>query len=329
MEISQTPVLGDILVGLRYTAALLQYAQREEGESAKRRLLKLRRPRRAVSGFCHRLLQESGQCHRYDERVVSWACRAGCPSTPKRRDCRRLEVLAEHENSVRQFDESHSDDYRLLLAYRDFSSGEDLAAFFAFAVPYSGWIIGRRERHQYARQFTEENLRRLIMGCDDKLQPILDTPGFQHIAKAIRASTVGAQYRREKLKDRRYDVRYGLGQELARQAHYRDQFIAALTDFLFKYRAEDELVREHQKYEGTKDRPFHPQVTDQDIDDIVALIDTYGSRTICNLLVAYGYARSGASRDADEPDAAPPTPEDENVGDLGSDSDGDNVESQE
>jgi len=41
-----------------------------------------------------------------------------------------------------------------------------------------------------------------------------------------------AQYRRTQLGDRTYEVRYGLGQELMREARYPDKFIAALSRFL-------------------------------------------------------------------------------------------------
>jgi len=197
-----------------------------------------------------------------------------------------LAVLEEHEAIVRQFDEAHGDEYELLLSYRDFCSGDDLEAFFAFTTPYSAFIIGRRERRQYARQFTTDNLRRLIMASDEKLMPILENRGFQNIAYAIRQSTVIAQFRKQQ-GDRRYDVRYGLGQQLARKAHDSREFIAELADFLHKYNAENAQVME------TRPGPYRRSLQVSDIEDIVRLIDTYGAKTVCNLLIAYGYARTG------------------------------------
>jgi hypothetical protein len=197
-----------------------------------------------------------------------------------------LNMLAEHEAIVRQFDESHSDAYSLLLRYRDFLSGSDLWPFFDFAVAYSGYLIGQRERSGgRARQFSEENLGRLIVNTEPKLSKILDTPGFQNIAYAIRQSTVVAQYRKGQ-GNRRYDVRYGLGQELARKANYPADFVAALSDFLHKYNAENAQVMENRP------GPYRRSIQTSDIDDIVALIDEYDAPLVCNLLVAYGYARS-------------------------------------
>jgi len=208
-----------------------------------------------------------------------------------------LNMLVEHESVVRQFAESHSADYNLLLRYRDFLSGNDLRPFFEFTTAYSGYLISKKERRGgYVPQFTTTNLRRLIMNSQEgpRLSKILETPGFQNIAYAIRRATVTAQYRKQQ-GDRRYDVRYGLGQQLARKAAYPNEFIAELTDFLAKYNAENAQVME--KRPG----PYRRSIRTSDIDDIVALIDEFGdSRLICNLLVAYGYARVPRRDDPEE-----------------------------
>ena len=126
------------------------------------------------------------------------------------------------------------------------------------------------------------------MSAEPKLSAILDLeqhPGFQAIAYAIRQSTVVAQFRKKE-GDRRYDVRYGLGQDLARKSRYPAEFITALSEFLQKFNAENAQVME--KRSG----PYRKSIKTDDIDDIVALVDEYGSELICNLLIAYGYART-------------------------------------
>ena len=133
------------------------------------------------------------------------------------------------------------------------------------------------------------------MGSEPKLKSILDTPGFKNIAYAIRQSTVVAQWRKQQ-RDRRYDVRYGLGQQLARKAHYPQEFIAELSEFLQSYNAENAQVMENRA------GPYRRSILMSDIDDIVALVDEHGSRVVCNLLVAYGYARSGATRHSEDGD---------------------------
>ena len=120
----------------------------------------------------------------------------------------------------------------------------------------------------------------------DDFSKIIATPGFQNIAAAIRHSTVIPQFRKAKKQGASYQVRYGLGQDLARQANYSDEFVAALSDFIRDYNRENE-----QFFERTKLR-YRAGVRTNDIDEIVALIGEFGSRVVCNLLVAYGYART-------------------------------------
>jgi len=292
MQIAQTAIQSDILASLRYTRVLLNHALSEQGQGLFATLTRAQRPNRLVAGFASAFYKNLGNSSA--TMNLPFIGLPGWLHVTSREEVRAAQNLVEeHESVVRQFDESHSDDHGLLLAYRDFCSGEDLEAFFAFVVPYSGYVIGHKERNQYVCQFTQTNLRRLIMGSDPKLGPVLDTPGFQNIAYAIRQSTVVAQYRK-KQGNRRYNVRYGLGQQLARKAHYPDEFIAELSDFLHKYNAENAQIME------TRPGPYRRSIRQSDIEEIVALIDQYGSRTICNLLVAYGYARSSAGTSTTE-----------------------------
>lgn len=134
---------------------------------------------------------------------------------------------------------------------------------------------------------------------DAKLSKILESPGFQNIAYAIRQSTVTAQYRKSQ-NDRKYDVRYGLGQQLTRVARKgkESEFIAELADFIHKYNAENAQVME------VRSGPYRRSIQTSDIDDIVRLVDAYDAPTIAQMLVAYGYARLPKDTVVDEaPDA--------------------------
>ncbi len=287
MARAETAIRSDVLAALRYTRALLEFTRQSEGAGLKARLFKQQRPSRVVSGFYSAFYKDLGNAV-----AVMNLSFIGLPDWIRVADegdvADALDVLEEHEAVVRPLDESHGDAYNLLLLYRDFVSGSDLRPFFEFTTAYSGYLIGQRERPGgRARQFTTVNLRRLIMNSPEgpRLTKILETPGFQNIAYAIRQSTVTAQYRKQQ-GDRRYDVRYGLGQQLARKAAYPQEFIAELADFLARYNAENAQVMENRP------GPYRRSVHTSDIDEIVALIDEYGdSRLICNLLVAYGYAR--------------------------------------
>jgi len=287
MARAETAIRSDVLASIRYTQAMLEFTRQREGASLKARLFKRRQPSRVVSGFYSAFYKDLGQS--VATMNLSFIGLPGWIRVEEESDVAdALEVLAEHETIVRQFDESHGDAYNLLLLYRDFLSGNDLYPFFEFTAAYSGYFISQKERRGgYVPQFTTTNLRRLIMNSQEgpRLSKILETPGFQNIAYAIRQATVTAQYRKQQ-GDRRYDVRYGLGQQLARKAAYPNDFIAELADFLAKYNAKNAQVMENRP------GPYRRSIRTSDIDDIVALIDEFGdSRLICNLLVAYGYAR--------------------------------------
>jgi len=207
------------------------------------------------------------------------------------------EVIAEHEAILHPLDEGKSEVYALLCLYRDFLSGRDWDAFFDFAAGYGRFLMAELEaKHYWVKPFTPENLRRLIMSSNENLSPILEREGFQNVAEAIRRSTVTPQYigRSNSL----YDVRYGLGQDLKRKAHYKDDFIIALSDFMQSYNAENARVAEDLKrrYPGELPedvrRKLRGSIQTTDIAEIVRLVDTYGAKPVCNLLVAFGYAKS-------------------------------------
>ena len=222
-------------------------------------------------------------------------------------------LLTEHTQLIRQLrnskGEEGSEEYELLQDYRDFLSGNDLDAFWKFTTAYSSYLISAREKNRYVQLFTTQGLEYLFMNNQHdgvKLAPILAKDGFKHIADAIRQSTITAQYRRTQKGDRMYETRYGLGQDLKRHAHRPIEFMDALGLFLQQY--EEETAREEEKLSArlgkaltSKDRRDHhlrSTLYENDLNDIVELIDTYGSSLICSMLIAYGYARRSTDEEA-------------------------------
>ncbi len=114
---------------------------------------------------------------------------------------------------------------------------------------------------------------------------ILQNEGFQNIAYAIRHSTVVPQGRKARGNKPVVDVRYGLGQQLARKAAYPADFLAEIAEFIHLYNAENAQLRENKR------NPFRKNITTADIEALTELVDRFGSKVVCNLLVAYGYAR--------------------------------------
>ena len=204
------------------------------------------------------------------------------------------EVIDEHLDIVRNIDEERSDGYNLLRAYRDFVAGNNWDAFFDFAVGYSHEVMRRlNEGARWIPTFSPSRLRRLIMSSNQDLLPIVQNQGFQNVAYAIRYSTVIPQSRKARNLDSLYDVRYGLGAELKRKATVRDEFVVALSDFMQSYNQEN-----WQELENTGQQ-MRRDLRTTDIEEVVRLVDTYGSEVVANLLIAYGYAREPREAESD------------------------------
>ncbi len=206
-----------------------------------------------------------------------------------------LEVLREHKGILSRLDESRSEAHNLLELYRNFLSLGLLEHFLEFLVDYGAYALGIADRGKPIQWFTTTLLRRVFMGLDNdtsNLSEILDNPGFQSIAAAIRRSTRGALYAKKLGNDRTYEVRYGLAQELKRKALYKEEFAAALAGFISEYMTENLRAADRGKRQ-------RPAVTTTDLEQVIGLMDKYDSETVAMLLIAYGYAKE--PRDADEP----------------------------
>jgi len=222
--------------------------------------------------------------------------------------------------SGRPANEEGAEEYALFRAYRDFLSGNDLKPLWVFTTMYSGYYISQRESGKYPQQLTIPGLEDLIsMSKQTQYATIVQDEGFKRVAYAIRQATVNAQYRRSQQRDRTYEVRYGLGQELMREVHYPDKFILAISTFLHQYNAE--TAREEEKVANRLGRALTSQdrrtnklrgsVATTDIDHLVTLIDAFGAEAVCSLLVAYGYARDGRPATSDDKNADQQTQPDE------------------
>lgn len=285
--ISETSIRFDIIASIRYVQTLLNYMSEQDTDNWLQSLgLNGMIRDTTVAGFHTAFYKDMGNAIATMNlsfiALPDWIVVNEPSDIPD-----MLQMLDFMLKVVRQFDESRSDDMTLLSHLRDFMSGDDVSAFFRFTNAFPAFLIGQRERNAFplSTQFIE----RLIMSNNDKtLSEILQNEGFQNIAYAIRQATVTAQYRK-KQGDTKYDVRYGLGQDLARKARYPQDFIVALSDFLHKYNAENARVME------TRPQPYRRSIQTDDIDQIVKLIDTHGSEVVANMLIAYGHAR--VSRD--------------------------------
>lgn len=211
----------------------------------------------------------------------------GADITTKEQAQKFLDLLSEHNFVIFRLDEKKGNEYNLLLAYRHFLSGRDLTMFYQFMGDYSTHLMSEMAKGNNPPQFSITNLEILIMAHDEqnKLAEIIQNEGFRNIAEAIRRSTVIPQGQKARGRDSLYDIRYGLGSKLLRHAQYNESFIQELSQFMHDYN------RENARKLETRKQQFRSNITINDIEAIVMLIDKYKAPTIANLLVAFGYAR--------------------------------------
>lgn len=216
-----------------------------------------------------------------------------------------LEILDEHRKVLRLLDEERNEQAELLFLYRDFLSATNVQTLLEFLAAYASHLmrVGARadspaKWRRNIRTFTTKNLRRLLVRSDKdpeemKLKEIVDDPGFRAVAGAIRRATVTEQYYKSQGKQV-FEIEYGLFQDFKRKARFRDQFIAALSEFVNRYHMQDARLYERKK--GKPQRRWWPLAAGE-LDRVMELVDRYGSETVAMLLIAYGSARNPRAPD--------------------------------
>lgn len=312
---SATAIKLDILAALRYTDAFLKHYEEAKVEDQALELFG-QRPSDLVSGMQMAFYKSLGQSPAVLNIATLNLPRWVAPRAPEMLS-EFQEALAEHLQIVRTLDETRGEQFALLAHYRDFLSGDDFTSFFAFTTAYSGFVMQQYDRRKYVRPFTTNTLEVLFMNSDKPVySEIVQNEGFRAIAYAIRHSTVVPQARKGKGNRPAVDIRYGLGQQLARKAAYPADFLVEIAEFIHLYNAENAQLREKGR------NPFRKNVTTADIEALTELVDRFGSKVVCQMLVAYGYAREPYEREEEE---VPPQGEDL-IGESGDAEEGDTEE---
>lgn len=276
----------DILAALRYTEEFIR--QWQAGQMTAAREAAGQKPGDYVSGLYTTFYKDMGSA----VATMNVSFIALPDWVPLTDDTQVGEMLREHLAIITSLDEARGDEYDMLRLYRDFLAANTLAPFFEFTTAYSSFLIQQRERGNQRRkiyQFSTNHLERMMTTMAPAYGKILATPGFQHLATAIRHSTVILQNQKARGRTPRFEIRYGLGQELSRHTTSTSDFLKALTEFVQSYQAENaRFVERHASLQGAR-----PNITTQDIEDIVCLLDEYRDpKLLCGMLVAYGYART-------------------------------------
>lgn len=307
---SSTAVKQDILASLRLAQVLVHHRHAELTSAQRRTSWRPAPPISIAQGFDITSYKDMGSAHATINiatiNVPDWF-----PELAQMEQVDEAELLVqEHIRIIRRIEgyqgKEGNDELKLLQTYRDFLSGHDLLPFWRFAALYGNYLFRQREHEKDVKrwlpQLTKKGLDLFIMHqqqSDQRMHVIMQTPGFQHVASAIREATVRAQRRVSQENDNRYDVRYGLHQELLRKARSRDEFMIELGKFIATYNAE--TAREEEKLAKklgrrlTSDdyRTHHLRfpVTTMAMEQLGELLDRYPTELVATMLVAYGTSR--------------------------------------
>ncbi len=195
---------------------------------------------------------------------------------------------------VSRLDERRGEEEAMLRTFREFVTRRDpnMEAFFEFTGSYATFLMQQivRQPRTVIKQLSTITLEDFIMSTDalrtnKPWLPLVQNAGFQNIADAIRRSTILPQRLKASQGERTYEIRYGLGNELKQHARYPEKFLQTLSDFVQSYNLENVRIyeREHKQY--------RKDITKEDLEQLISLMDTYDTATVCRLLVAFGYSR--------------------------------------
>lgn len=180
----------------------------------------------------------------------------------------------------------------LLKTYRMFLTTSNLNIFLDFLVNYSVFLMQQIDKQNfYVKPFKTKIMRRFFMSIDKNYKVVFENQGFKNIARAIRNSTILAQYRKNNNDKIKYPIRYGLAQDIRRKAPYKDELIEYISDFITWYNKETARVAEKHP-ELLKEGKIRATIKYQDIEDFISLLEDskFDSNVIGKLLCAYGYA---------------------------------------
>ncbi|MBN1694288.1 hypothetical protein JW879_02660 [candidate division WOR-3 bacterium] len=290
LVVGNKPFKMDIIAILYYTKNLIEFLP--EYQNMRPSFSKRLNPQNLVQGFKTAYQKNMGQ----NKSIAN----IGYLKLPKfieigsyEEGKKWIKILNNHLEIMKQIKEENSSTTSLLQHYRQFLSAGNWDEFFEFNFDYASLLtedIDRKKtdkRKMYLKTFTVKNLREVFM-TEERFKPILESQGFQNIAKAIRNSTIGAQYAKVK-GDKRFDVHYGVAQNLKRKSPYKRDLVEYLSEFIALYNAETARYVEKHPQDFTSGK-VRATVKTEDMKDIIELIDKYGPSVVGKLLTAYGYA---------------------------------------
>jgi hypothetical protein len=212
-----------------------------------------------------------------------------------------VEVLNEHQRVILSLNpgdreippKNNSEEIGLLIAYRRFLEQRGEPAIWSlveFMEHYGAFVMRANGTKQNARirwmpRFTDEYFRRILMGTNERLLQVINDPGFEAVARAVRQSTVTAQNKKARKEEVWREVRYDLLHDFHRTRKVPGTaFVECLMEFVSRYNYENARRRETTK--NPKAAPAN--VSDEELKSLIALVDRHGASLVGALLAAYG-----------------------------------------
>lgn len=215
-----------------------------------------------------------------------------------------ITILNEQHALVRNIEEQ-GESIDGLRAYRSFLSGSDLTSFFQFTTFYSTYLMHElTDKRSFIKPFSTEHLNQFFTSMSTEnvnLRDIINDPGFQSIAKAIRKSTVSLQMAKRKNPNKklRYPIRYGMAQELQVKSKSKTDLATFIGEFVTTYNAENARYQElHPTPSDEEKYDIRALVKDAELLSFYSLLDNprYPSRLVGALLGSYGFALTAKER---------------------------------
>jgi hypothetical protein len=225
-----------------------------------------------------------------------------------------LAILDEHQRVIRGLQDDHSDEIGLLIGYRRFLErrGEgSMWALLEFMEGYGPFVMRANGtkvngRMRWTTRFTDVFVRRILMGMEGKLSQIINDPGFEAVARAVRQATVTAQNRRARGEDVWREIRYDLLHDLHPTRKVPGHaMVECVTEFISHYNRENARRQEERK--NPKAAPAN--VSDEQLRAFPTLIDRHGTSLVGALLAAYGSCKEKwEPEEVEVPDSAQAQP---------------------
>lgn len=187
---------------------------------------------------------------------------------------------------LQSLNEDHSNDVPVLQQFRRWLTNGDLKDFLLFCYRFAIYVMERMGRDEWVIKLSVENLD-IILLRGYNMRDIVESKGFQSVARAIRDVTIYALQAQKQRKHER-EVRFGLAQKWKQKIKGGDkEFMAVLADFVQEYNWESENLDVKKPGDGWK----HRKVSASDLDELILLLSQHGSELVGMLLLAYGFAR--------------------------------------